>query len=237
MIRVSVSFGFEDDNRYKIKIEEVPKNIQLSIWKYDSFSESKIQLLKDNNISINAIHLPFDILRRYSHHMIEWIEHLYQITKTTKFIIHPNKNIIEFINFWIFNQSKKEMPEYKLYIENFQWRKKKIMRTPLDIVEYCIQYPNYLGLCLDTSHTEEIWFESKIMRTLLKHSSLIHLSNRYGKMSHMPFNIGKGNLNLISFVNNLKYTGWSGDIILEYMPQYNNKLIKNYYYLKGHLNE
>jgi sugar phosphate isomerase/epimerase len=52
----------------------------------------------------------------------------------------------------------------------------------------------------------------------------------------MPFNTGKGDLNLMAFVNHLKFIKWNGDLVLEYMAEYTDQKIKNYHFLKEYLN-
>jgi len=125
--------------------------------------------------------------------------------------------------------------------------KKKVFRSPLEIISACQLYntqlynahSNALWMTLDTSHIEDVWFDHKIMAYLLKFTKVIHLSNRAkGIGSHLPFNYSKGELNLVSFVRDLKYKyNWSGDIILEYMEEYSTKLIKNCNYVKKLLGE
>ena len=228
MIRASISYGFGNENRYNLST--VPKNIQLALYKYELYSESKIKELQENNININVVHLPLDTLKRDPDDMIEFIRTLFVKTGATKFVIHPNKSIIPFIDLYM--QKHNTPPAWQLCIENFEWRSNKELRSPLKILEYCINYPNHIKMCFDTCHTEEIWFDHKILHTLLPYISVIHLSNRQGKHKHMPFNTGNGDLNLLAFVNHLKFMNWSGDIVLEYMPDYRHKLVKNYYFLK-----
>jgi len=146
-----------------------------------------------------------------------------------KYVIHPNKGIENFINLY-----KNSGVAAQLCIENFQYRKKKEFRTPLQIIDACLRYGDQFKMTFDTSHSEKIWFDHKIMPYLLKYTSVIHLSNRApGIGSHMPFNSPKGELNLVGFVRDLKYRyNWHGDIILEYMSEYQDKLRKNYHYLK-----
>ena len=43
MTRVSISYGFGNENRYNLST--VPKNIQLALYKYELYSESKIKEL------------------------------------------------------------------------------------------------------------------------------------------------------------------------------------------------
>lgn len=154
------------------------------------------------------------------------------------FVIHPNKLIKQFVSF--FQTTKRDAI---LCIENFQWRKKKVLRTPLEIIDYInwINEPHEnpcARMTFDTSHAEEIWFDHRIMSFLLKHISIIHLSNRIGKKSHLPFNVPGGDLNLVGFVLDLKHKyHWNGDIVLEYMEEHSHKLYKNHQYLKRLLGE
>lgn len=236
MIRVSISYGFGSENRYNL--EDIPKNIQLALYKYDTYSEANLDLLEKNNINVNVVHLPIDTLKRDPEEMVKFMNTIHEKTGTEKFVIHPNKSIKSFIYYWIACRNFRTYWPYKLCIENFQWRKKKEMRSPLEIMAYAIQYPHFIRMCLDTSHTEEIWLDHKILYTMLPYISVIHLSNRSKKdrTQHMPFNSGKGDLNLMAFVNNLKFNNWNGDIVLEYMEEHRHKLFKNYYFLEETLN-
>ena len=99
MIRASISYGFGNENRYNLST--VPKNIQLALYKYELYSESKIKELQENNININVVHLPLDTLERDPYDMVEFIMNLHYKTGVTKFIIHPNKLIKSFIQYWM----------------------------------------------------------------------------------------------------------------------------------------
>jgi len=234
MIQVSISYGFGEDNRYNS--ENIPKNIQLALYKYEMFSETDLDMLAQNNINVNVVHLPLDTLKRPPEIIVDLMSKIWTKLGTQKFVVHPNKKIEEFIYYFVSRWAC--YPPYKLCIENFQWRKKKVLRSPLEIMDWIMRFPGHLQMCLDTSHTEEIWFDHKILYTLLKYISVIHLSNRnYSqRKQHMPFNTGTGDINLMSFVNHLKFINWSGDLVLEYMPEYRDKLYKNYNFLQEHLN-
>lgn len=235
MIRVSISYGFGEDNRYNI--DNIPENIQWALYKYEMFQETDLDFLERNNVNVNVVHLPLDTLRRDVGEIIDLMNHINGVVKTKKFVIHPNKFIISFLDYFI--EYMGEYPRYKLCVENFQWRKKKQLRSPLEILDWCIQYPQHIGMCLDTSHTEETWFDHKIITHLLRpHTQVIHLSNRNKKerKQHMPFNTGRGDLNLMAFVNHLKFIKWNGDHVLEYLPEYRDKLYKNQKFLEEHLN-
>jgi len=230
MIKTSISYGFGKDNRYKL--DRIPVDIQLAVYKYALWEENADEIvnsLYQNSIRVNAIHLPLDALKQ----PIDKILDLIRIGESTlfckKFIIHPNKGIAFFIQSFLATSI-----DATLCVENFQHRTKKEFRNILYIIENCIQHNTpRLKVCLDTSHTEDLWFHPHIMQYILKYVSVIHLSNRKkGKGSHLPFNMPDGDLNLVGFVKELtnRYH-WKGDIVLEYMPEYHDKLFKNHGYL------
>ncbi len=242
MIDVSISYGFGSDNRQNDN-GPIPQSIQLALYKYELYQEQKKKIFKAisrSHTHVKVAHMPLDFLRHESQLMIEMIKELRDELGVFKFIVHPNKGIKTFIPFFIDNNIK----DVQLCIENFPWRKKKKLRNPLKIIEYIgwmreANLWNGAGpvenvfLCLDTSHTEDLWFEYQLMYHLLPYVSVIHLSNREGRNQHLPFNTGKGDLNLVGFVKDLKKRyNWSGDIVLEYMPEYRYKLSQNAEYIQ-----
>ncbi len=234
MIKVAISYGFGVQNRYIL--EEIPPSIQLASFRYDPLLEHQdkiITVLKEAGTILRVVHLPMDTLKQEPHDILSLIFKLNQTFTCQHFVIHPNKGIKEFLDYYRGNRLTMGEHDYTLCIETFQWRKKKPIRSPLDIMEYCIRYPEF-SMCIDTSHIESLWFDHKIMRSLLKYTTVIHLSNRAkGHGSHMPFNSPHGDLNLVRFVKDLKNLyHWNGIIVLEYMPEHQNKLLKNYYYIQ-----
>lgn len=237
MIKVAISYGFGEDNRYHL--EEIPPDIQLAVFNYDMFKKNEkriIEALEKAETNVLVVHLPLDILKQDVGDVLKLIFMLNQKFACENFIIHPNKLITSFIHYYLENRYYKYIKGvrvYKLCIETFQWRKKKEIRGPLDILEYCVEHPE-IRMCIDTSHIENIWFDCKIIYKLLQYTNVIHLSNRAkGHGLHLPFNSPKGELNLVGFVRELKYRyKWRGTIVLEYKPEYHHKLLKNYYYIK-----
>lgn len=234
MIQVAVSYGFGEDNRYKL--DEVPESIQLAAYKYDRFKEQEdyiLTILNKIGTQVPVFHLPLDTTKREPNEILSlmalWNHHY----GTTDFIIHPNKNIKRFLMFYLENKLHPGTVPYRLAIETFQWKKKKELKSPLEIIDKCIRYYPHVSMCIDTSHIEDVWFDYKIMGFLLEHTTVIHLSNRSKKYGqHLPFNSEKGDLNLVGFVKDLKNRyKWNGTIILEYMPDYHDKLRKNAEYV------
>lgn len=236
MIEVAISYGFGSENRYNL--EEIPPTIQLASYKYDPLMDHQDKIadaLEEAKTNLQVVHLPLDTLHQDKDKVIDLIFTFNQKFGCQHFVIHPNKGIEDFLDYYLDNRliSLKDEADYTLCIETFQWRKKKKIRSPLDIMEYCLKYPEF-SMCIDTSHIESIWFDYKIMCTLLKYTSVIHLSNRAkGHGSHMPFNSPHGDLNLVGFVLDLKKRyKWNGIIVLEYMPEHSHKLKSNANYIK-----
>ena len=231
MIDVAVAYGFGNENRYNL--DTIPPNIQLSLYKYDLYLKYRDELTQniiDSKTKVKVMHLPIDALRRDFDATYQMIADGIVDFGCKYYVIHPNKNIGDFVN----NFMSAKLNAI-LCIENFQWRSKKEYRSPLYIIERCIQEQSpQLRMTLDTSHSEEVWFDHRIMPYILKHTSVIHLSNRAkGIGDHMPFNDSRGSLNLMAFINDLKRIHlWSGTIVLEYMEQYKDKIMKNYEFLQ-----
>ena len=234
VINIAISYGFGEDNRYAL--DNIPPKIQLAIYKYDLFMGMKEEIdraISRKHTHIKVVHLPLDTLRRNFSDINNLIDFCYNKFGCWKYVVHPNKGIepfvYEFLNKW-------ESEGLILCLETFPYRTKKAIRSPLNIIEWCIKYPPFLKMVIDTSHIEEVWMDYMIMRSLLKYTSVIHLSNqsrdkKIGK--HLPFNHSEGMFNLVGFVRDLKYRyKWEGDLVLEYMPEHKHKLIKNRDYIE-----
>ena len=237
-IDVSISYGFGGNNRYNDS-REIPQSIQLALYKYPLYTEQKQKIFKAisrKHIRVKVVHMPLDFLRQPPELMFDMIRELRDEVGCCTYIVHPNKGIKSFLPHFL----EQHMMDVTLCIENFPWKKKKELRNPLKMIEYIgllkeeYEYVDRrLRLCLDTSHTDIIWFEYQLMYFLLPYTNVIHLSNRIGKKQHLPFNISDGDLNLVAFVKDLRGRySWSGDIVLEYMPEWRYKLAKNADYAK-----
>jgi hypothetical protein len=230
MINVGISYRFFDN----YPEFPIPKNIQLSYKMYEDYEKNRefiLDTLEKNNINLLVSHLPLDTLKTDFEKIEKMITEIAVRTGCSKFVIHPNRNIYNFLDFFI----RKIPTPITLCIETFGWKSRKVFRTPLDIMWAIERYGNgRMSMVIDTSHIESMWFDYKIMPSLLRYTSIIHLSNRAkGVGQHLPFNHGSGKLNLVSFINDLKNKyKWQGDIILEYMTEYRHKLFKNEQYIR-----
>ena len=177
MINISVSQGISSESRYSLNFS--PDSIQLALYKYEFYKRDKeliLSYLDEYKPTIRVVHLPIDSFR-YGFCDIEDIIKLFREKyNCKKFVIHPNKGIEYFIS--QFNNGKNDV---ELCVENFQYRKKKRYRTPLDIIDVCIRNGSYIRMTLDTSHTDLLWFDHKVLPYILKYTSVIHLSNTSNK--------------------------------------------------------
>jgi hypothetical protein len=231
MIDVTISYVPIPNEEDSYRLDNIPANIQLALYKYDLYETNKDSILSDistNASKIKVVHLPIDTMRIPFKKINQLIKDIHSKSGCVNFVVHPNRGINKFTNeFWSQNQ------HLMLCVETFAWRKNKVFRTPLEITELCLTYNN-VWMTIDTCHIEDIWFDHKIMPYLLKFTKVIHLSNRAkGLGSHLPFNHPEGELKLVSFVRDLKHRyKWSGTIVLEYMKEYSHKLITNHNYVK-----
>jgi len=230
MINTSISFEIKsEESLTKLRNHSIHIPIQLSISEnitYFKFKEDMISIIKDKNIHVNVVHLPPNCLSLKFSEIVDLIDFFYYNINVQKFVIHPNRSITEFINYFVYH----ERP-YELCIENFLWKRKKELRSPLQIYEACRSFQN-VKITFDTSHSEIVWFEDKVFSYLLPKISVIHLSNRVDRKGHHPFPAERGEINLVSFLSKFRRDyKWSGDIVLEYMPEHSNKLYPNWLYM------
>ena len=233
VIDVCISCGFGEDNRYALK--NIPHKIQLAIYKYDLFmgmKETISKAISRAHTRVKVVNLPLDTLRRSFSDIIVLMNYCFNEFGCMKYVVHPNKNIEKFIYSFL----QWETQGIELLLETFPYRNKKAIRSPLDIMEWCIHYPSSLEMVIDTSHIEELWMNHMVLTSLLKYTSVIHLSNQSREKAigkHLPFNHPKGIFNLVGFVRDLKYRyKWEGDLVLEYMPEHKHKLVKNKDYIE-----
>lgn len=225
-----ISVGIEYKNDNIDQLASIREPIQLGLYKHTTakkIEKEVIKIIQDNNISVATVHLPIDCLKYDYCETIELMDAFNYEANCSTFIIHPNKGIIRFLHYVV-----NRRPSHTICVENFQWRRKKELRSSLDIWEFCQNKPN-IKMVFDTSHAEEEWFSDPILPFILREIEVIHLSNRIGREQHKPFNVSKGDLNLVGFIRKLKHNyQWDGTIILEYKSEYHDHLYKDLYYLR-----
>jgi hypothetical protein len=232
MITTAISYGVGNTNLDMLDEIEFP--IQLGIYNYEAWVQIKhdlIKKLKETNINIRVVHLPINSLRYSTREILNIIDVFVTEFECDKFVIHPNKGIQQFLK----EQSNTTISSMvEISIENFPYKSRKALRTPLHIHDMCNLYSN-VKMTFDTSHADDIWFDYKIFSYLIDKISIIHLSNRIktSNLIHTNFNIDNGDINLVGFVKDLrKRYNWSGELVLEYKSEYKHHLEKNFKYIE-----
>jgi hypothetical protein len=114
-----------------------------------------------------------------------------------------------------------------LYPENFKYKKRKKLLTPIHILKTCGR------ITLDTSHLEEEWLKSEtLLKYLLMNADILHLSqreNNSSKSEHKPIN-QSGVVPIGTIIKILRQFPVK-EIVLEYMPEYIDKAIRDYFSL------
>jgi len=224
---------------------------------YRDFGVSAKEICKDNNITMESVHLP---TKDMNTDLVHEIMCLFNVEKAT---IHAHDNVLEML-----------MGElsWKVCLENFPYKSNRKYRTPIDII-YEVGKNKKLGMTLDICHAESFWMEPIILSSLLKYTDILHLSNKLWDKRpkdveqqlyqhnrtgdtvgmhplqiikiaeeeakdkdagfHTPIHGYKGILNIDKILSIiLKQFNWKGETVIEYMPKYFNKAVSDYYKLK-----
>lgn len=251
-MRLGISAFINQNNNNFLK-EYSGHNLQIEFYKKNDFDFARkshlAQKLKEWNVKIISAHLPVDLdfknLNEIQDHIIatyqEFLENnnaamsFFQDNNiiNTALTLHPKYKVdLDYSSFSIMLEN---LPaNITIALENFPYKRKKTLRTPLDIVEICAKY-NHFSMTLDLAHLQyhNLWLDDRILSHLLKYTSIIHLSNRSGGKTHIP--IKEGDINIERFLNNLKINKWNGDIFLEYRINYKDKLLKDLEWVKEFL--
>jgi hypothetical protein len=215
-------FVNNDSDLSKIKkIADKGVNCQLAFFHYEDFRNLRAYI--PSNLKITSLHgfnsERDDTFDDYISKLEEFKKYFLsrKIDQSTDFMVtaHPNHFGEEFskIN-WI-------------YPENFKYKKKKMLKTPLHILKSCGR------ITLDTSHLDDEWLKSEnLLKYLLMNADILHLSQRENNSSlseHKPINF-PGMIPMGIIIKTLRQYHIK-EIVLEYMPEYIDRLIKDYFSL------
>ena len=163
---IDVAISFRPVNDENVTLRQIPVPIQLALYQYDIYIQNRNMILKEikeNFNKIKVVHLPIDTLKVPFEKVYDMVRDIFIQCGCKNFVIHPNKNIENFL------QDFRTIPLVSLCVETFAWKKKKVYRTPLEIIEACLRYKN-VWMTIDTCHIEELWFDPKILSYLLKYT-------------------------------------------------------------------
>lgn len=221
IISVGCFFNVESD-LYKLeKIVNSGVNCQLAFFHYEDFVN--LRRYVPRNLKITSLHAfnsdRNDSISDYISKINELKDYFkpMKIDQNTDFMVtvHPNHFGEEFADY-----------DY-LYPENFKYKKRKMLLTPIHILKTCGR------ITLDTSHLEEEWFKSEqLFKYLLMNTDILHFSQRENnstKSEHKPINY-HGLVPTGFILKTLRQFNVK-EIVIEYMPEYIDRAIKDYKYL------
>lgn len=229
---LGISIFIGKNTEYEFLKEYSGYNLQIGFYKksdFDFASKNHLgQKLKDQETKVISAHLPVDLDFKNS----DEIEY-YTIATCKEFslqdnvllTLHPKYKVD--LDYSELNTRLDRLSfNLKIGLENFPWKKKKTLRSPLDITEVCSKY-NHFSMTLDLAHLEyyDLWLDEKILGYLLRYTSIIHLSNKRGHKGHIP--IREGKINIEQFLKELIKNKWNGNIFLEYGIDYKDRLIED----------
>jgi sugar phosphate isomerase/epimerase len=153
-------------------------------------------------------------------------------------IIHPSKGTIDEVSGFITNTVDKILSKEKVYLcwETFT-SKKRFLSGISGVSDFC-HGRQWHKACYDFSHMHID--QEKTLKQISKYLDSIrifHISNRIvdKELQHLPvFHQGAGDLDLdfleiLKFLKEKKYTG---NIVLEYFPEYSEQLAEDALFLK-----
>jgi len=181
-------------------------NLQIGFYKKNDFDFARknylAQKLEKWKIKVISAHLPVDLdfknLNEVQNYTLatyqEFLENnnatmsFFQDSNSTNIGLTPHPKYKVDLDYSGFNIMLENLPiNLIIALENFPYKRKKTLRTPLDIVEVCTKYSHF-SMNFAVAHLQyyNLWLDDKTLPHLLKYTSVIHLSNRSGGKSHTP---------------------------------------------------
>lgn len=187
--------------------------IHIGFFGMQSFWQYSHQI--NSSVKISSVHLPAfikDIDTGFID-LLSWCKDRIQ-RKPIVLVMHPNKKLYEIVE-----QLIGDWPNITFAIENFSWKSRKFLKTPIDILIHNEQNAENYGFCFDTSHVNKSWIQPPILSSIIPRASIIHLSNSNGaKDQHRPFR--DGDKNLMWIIDFIKKKRIDVEIVLEYLAKY-----------------
>lgn len=202
-------------------------DLQLSFFHHKDFFDFDhkkiLRLVKKYKINIKSVHVPTtDVFYDDFFLILEAIKKLYNVKILT---IHPQrfdrKDVLQLLDKYSEKiKNLKIILAYEIFPHKRKWISfAKDMYKAFD--------KEFLKITYDTSHTraEDIMEE---LKSVIDKVAIIHLSSYINGKEHQPIN-----QNCVEIVKYLKSINFKGFIVLEYMQEFEDKLIKDYFYVKN----
>jgi hypothetical protein len=205
-------------------------NVQLAFYERLD-AEKWMWKLAECSPAVSSIHLPKGLeLDDYNANGL--VKELSDIYDTKRFVVHPwSKDLFEIAEFV-------RMAEWTLSFECFS--RKGSANPFLLLARFGDQLiEDHLGLCVDFSHLENDLATIGFIKGLLPYTKMLHVSNRLGKQQHLPLFMQTADTNAHRILSQILLVPEFPvkDIVLEFMPEYKDKLGKQYIWLNSYVQQ
>lgn len=231
MITASASWFIKEEEDVEVVkgFAHLNMNIQLAFYEREKAEKFMwhpgLIEAKDN---ITSIHLPkhLTVSDYKSDGIVSELKNLYG---TNLFVVHPWADDLPNIVDTVREQ------EMVLCLETF----KKGGASPFSLLAQFGDelQTEHLGLCVDFSHLETDLVTVGFIKGLLPYTKMWHVSNRLGKQQHLPIFVQDADTHAHRVVARvLDVPNFPvQEIVLEYMPQYQRQLTKQYFWLHSYV--
>jgi len=182
------------------------------------------QICNSINIEIPTVHAPttdiFDV------DFLETLKLIKEIYKIRVISIHPQKGDLS-LALAKLEEYSSQIKDLNLILayENFPSKveRRKWINSPADM--YSKFNLPFLKLTFDTSHLDEPSNCIKEIERVYDKVAIVHLSDNNSKRQHLP--LGEGLVPYEEFLRYLKEKGFKGFVVLEYLPEFQDRLIED----------
>lgn len=227
MIKFGIRQSFDKIGQIEERFSSMDAPVELALPYYWGIYEpirghlreiaDKIKVFRADVLSIHAVQASItdEIFRIWGKEIADFAKMIGVKTIT----LHPNnvnkdkveqKNALENLRYF----ADLYRNEIIFCIETFEGKRRVF--TPDETVSF------NLPMTLDTAHIQDekkIWSMLKVYKQNIKN---VHLSAKEGNKRHLPIDILCKQI-----VNYLVESKWSGNVILEYLPEYHDRLIND----------
>lgn len=240
MVKGSISWFIsskEDVEFVKEYIESYKFNVELAFYEPKDL-EYVGDLMDIPTEYISSIHLPKGLVYSDYFHDGGVVRDLKKRFDVDLFVVHPWSDDLD----RICNRLVEGEEGYCLCLEAFGAKKQQAKGNPFYLLTNFGKYfqSDWVGMCLDFSHLDAEMCNWKIVKNFLPYTKMIHASCRIEKQQHTPvFPIRGEWINAVSLigsilsVKDLKVR----EIVLEYMKQYKESLVKHSFWLQSYIQE
>jgi hypothetical protein len=233
MITPSVSWFVKNQKDADIVKEftiDLGINVQLAFYERRDADNWMFKLAECSSC-VSSIHLPKG-LNISDYHKDGIVGELVSIYGTKRFVVHPWSRDLPYIV---------DMVRDNKWLLNLECFSRKGAGNPfLLLAQYGEEFlEDHVGLCVDFSHLESELANPTFVKGLLPYTKMLHVSNRLGKQQHLPVFVQTADTNahqiLAQVLEVPKFP--VQDIVLEYMPDYHDRLGKQYYWLDSYIQQ